>query len=67
MKTLDLLAVILLIVGGVNWGLVGVADFDLVASIFGKMSAFTRLIYTLVGLSAVYHILQWNCLCKKRK
>jgi len=67
MKTLDLVAVILLIVGGLNWGLVGVADFDLLASIFGKMQGFTRLLYTLIGLSAVYHILQWNTFCKRKR
>ncbi len=67
MKLLDTIAVLLLIVGGLNWGLVGVADFDLVASLFGKMSGFSRLIYTLVGLSAVYHILQWNTLVKRKK
>jgi uncharacterized membrane protein YuzA (DUF378 family) len=67
MKLLDALAVFLLIVGGLNWGLVGVADFDLVATLFGKMSGFTRLIYTLVGISALYHGLQWTSLVKRRK
>ena len=46
-------ALILLVVGGLNWGLVGLFKFDLVASIFGEMSLFTRLVYIAVALSAV--------------
>jgi len=45
---------ILLIVGGLNWGLVGLFDFDLVGFIFGAMSFLSRIIFILVGLSAVY-------------
>lgn len=54
MKTLDIAAAILLVVGGLNWGLVGLFGFDLVASIFGQMSALSRIVYVLVGVSAVY-------------
>ena len=50
----DYLAIILVIVGGVNWGLVGVAGFDLVAFIFGDMSLLSRVVYSLVGIAAVY-------------
>jgi uncharacterized protein len=57
MKTLNLLTLILLIVGGLNWGLVGLANFDLVAAIFGDGSALSRTVYVLVGLSALYQIL----------
>lgn len=46
-------ALILVIVGGLNWGLVGLFNFDLVATIFGDMSALSRVVYSLVGLSAV--------------
>jgi hypothetical protein len=42
------------VVGGLNWGFVGIFDFDLVASIFGDMTMFSRIIYSLVGLSAIY-------------
>jgi uncharacterized membrane protein YuzA (DUF378 family) len=60
MKKLDLLAATLLIVGGLNWGLVAVAEFDLVAWVFGlefgETNAVTRIVYGLVGLSAVYGI-----------
>ena len=60
MKKLDWLAATLLVVGGLNWGLVGVAKFDLVAWIFGlefgETNAATRVVYSLVGLAAVYAI-----------
>ena len=54
MKSLTLLAMILLIVGGLNWGLVGLFQFDLVATIFGTASLLSNIVYILVGLSAVY-------------
>lgn len=62
MKKLDTVAAALLIVGGLNWGLVAVARFDLVAAIFGlsfgETNAGSRIIYGLVGLSAAYGISQ---------
>jgi len=51
---LDWIALILVIIGGLNWGLVGIFDFDLVATIFGDMSTVSRVVYTLVGLAAIY-------------
>ena len=58
MERIDLLAAALLIVGGLNWGLVAVAEFDLVAWIFGldfcQTNAANRIVYGLVGLAAVY-------------
>jgi len=60
MKKLDLLAGGLLIVGGLNWGLVALAEFDLVAWIFGEefgaTNAASRIVYGLVGLAAVYQL-----------
>lgn len=56
MKTLDVLAIVLLIVGGLNWGLVGLLEFDLVAAIFGPMSALARIVYTVVGIAALYRL-----------
>jgi uncharacterized protein len=60
MRKLDLLATVLLLVGGLNWGLVAIARFDLVAWIFGldfgQTNVATRIIYGLVGLAAVYGI-----------
>jgi uncharacterized protein len=59
MKRLNALAAILTIVGGLNWGLVGLFKFDLVAAVFGGMrfgevNVASRVVYTLVGLSAAY-------------
>jgi len=54
LNSLQWVALILIIVGGLNWGLVGLFDFDLVAAIFGMMSALSRIVYILVGLSAIY-------------
>jgi len=54
MKLLKKTALILVIIGGLNWGLVGLLDFDLVSAIFGVMSVISRIVYVLVGLSAAY-------------
>ena len=51
---IDTVAMILVIVGGLNWGLVGLLNFDLVAAIFGNSSSLSRIIYSLVGLATVY-------------
>jgi uncharacterized membrane protein YuzA (DUF378 family) len=52
-KTINLIALILVIVGALNWGLVGLFSVDLVAMLFGAMSVVSRVVYTLVGLSGV--------------
>ncbi len=62
---LEWLTLVLIIVGGLNWGLVGIFRFDLVAAIFGDMSALSRGVYSLVGLSAVYFAFVSASLCKK--
>ena len=54
-----IIAKILLIVGGLNWGLVGLFQFNLVDAIFGEMSLVSRFIYVLVGLAAVYKAVMW--------
>jgi len=54
MKMIYSIALILLVIGGLNWGLVGLFKWDLVAAIFGDMSTVTRIVYTLVGLSAIW-------------
>ena len=53
---LDWLALVLMIIGGVNWGLVGLFNFDLVAALFGSGSTISRIVYGLVGLAALYGI-----------
>ena len=62
---LDWVAIILVIVGGLNWGLVGAFKFDLVATIFGDMSSLSRIVYVLVGLSALYMIYMATKLSKE--
>jgi len=56
MNALDWTAMVLMIVGGINWGLIGLFNFNLVGTLFGELSALSRIIYTLVGISAVYSI-----------
>lgn len=56
MKTVDIVAAVLLVIGGLNWGLIGIFSFNLVAAIFGEMSFLSRLVYILVGVSALYQI-----------
>ncbi len=61
MKTLDVLGLILIIVGGLNWGLVGLAKFDLVAALFGgPEAALARAVYILVGVAALLRLLRWK-------
>lgn len=61
MKMLDVIVAVLLVVGGLNWGLVGLFQFDLVASLFGGQgAALSRLVYVIVGLSALYQGLMWK-------
>lgn len=60
MKVLDVTTAVLLVVGGLNWGLVGAFGFDLVAALLGEMTAGARLVYALVGLSALYQAVQWT-------
>ena len=69
MKKLDILAATLVIVGGLNWGLVALAEFDLVATLvgleFGETNAASRVVYGLVGLAAVYQIAQQGAIRRR--
>jgi uncharacterized membrane protein YuzA (DUF378 family) len=62
MKKLDILAAVLVVIGGLNWGLVAIAQFDLVATLvgldFGQTNAVSRVVYGLVGLAAAYQIVE---------
>jgi uncharacterized protein len=64
MKQIDVIAAVLVVVGALNWGLVAVARFDLVAALFGmqfgETSALTSVVYALVGLAGVYRLFAWN-------
>lgn len=56
MRILNVVTLVLLIVGGLNWGLVGLFDFNLVAALFGETSILSRVVYLLVGLSALWQL-----------
>lgn len=56
MKIIDTIALILIIIGAINWGLVGLFNFNLVDTIFGTMSIISRIIYILVGISGLWGI-----------
>jgi uncharacterized membrane protein YuzA (DUF378 family) len=64
MKSLHLATFLLLVVGGVNWGLVGLFDLNLVEAIFGAWPALVRLVYVLVGLSGVYELATHKEICR---
>ena len=57
MRTLDVIVAVLLVVGGLNWGLVGLFDFDLVDTLFSSIPVVQKTVYVLVGLSAIYQII----------
>lgn len=56
MKVIDTIALILIIIGAINWGLIGIFNFNLVDTIFGTMSIISRIIYILVGISGLWGI-----------
>ena len=62
MKKIDVIAAVLLVVGGLNWGLVGLLNFDLVAKLFGELSLLSRAVYCLVGLAALYQAASWKAI-----
>jgi len=55
-KVVNVIALILVVIGGLNWGLVGLFDYNLVDAIFGVGSAVSRVIYAVVGVAALYEI-----------
>lgn len=66
MHILHIIAWTLLIIGGLNWGLIGALDFNLVDTIFGAGSVLSRIIYILVGLSAILGIVKWAGCCSDK-
>ncbi|MBR2828632.1 MAG: DUF378 domain-containing protein [Bacilli bacterium] len=56
METVQKILLVITIIGAVNWGLIGIFDFDLVAYIFGNASFFSRVIYTVVGICGIVNI-----------
>jgi hypothetical protein len=65
LNSVDWLAVVLLIVGGLNWGLVGAFNFDLVETVFGGFNFLSRIVYVIVGLAAIYLAVMSPSLSKK--
>jgi len=69
MKSLDVLAAVLVVVGALNWGLVAVANFDLVATLFGLQfghtSALSSIVYGLVGLAGLYQAFSWKAIQRR--
>jgi uncharacterized membrane protein YuzA (DUF378 family) len=69
MKNLDIIAAALVIVGALNWGLVSLFRFDLVAAIFGmrfgEVSTLSSIVYALVGLAGLYQVLSWKAIQRR--
>ncbi len=65
MKSIDVIAAILVVVGALNWGLVGLFGFDLVATLFGQATILSRLVYVLVGVSGAFQVMQWKAIQRR--
>ena len=65
MKALGILTAALIVIGGLNWGLVGLVKFDLVKAVLGDMTMLSRVVYTLVGLSAIYWLFNLKALTNR--
>ena len=64
-KSIDVIAYALLMIGALNWGLVGFFGFDLVAGLFGSMTVLSRIVYGLVGMAALYDLLSLPSILKR--
>lgn len=64
MKTVHIVSLILLVVGGLNWGLVGIADYNLVEALLGAWPSLLQIVYVLVGLAALVEIFAHKKSCK---
>ena len=65
MKKIDVLAAVLVVVGALNWGLVGLFKFDLVATLLGDSTAGARMIYLLVGLAGIFQAASWKAIQRR--
>ena len=66
MKALDIITLVILIIGGINWGLIGLFDFNLVGAIFGgDRSMLTRAVYIIVGLCAIYQAFAFKAMVRR--
>lgn len=64
LPTLEYVSIILIVVGGLNWGLVGIANFNLISALLG-VGGLARIIYALVGIAAIYVVINIGSLAKK--
>jgi len=62
MKILDAISALLVVVGALNWGLVGFFRFNLVDAVLGPVSLLSRIVYALVGVAALYWVVEWNAM-----
>lgn len=62
MKKLDVTAAVLLVIGGFNWGVVGLTGSDIVGTLLGNLTPASRVVYLLVGLAALYQAVQWKAI-----
>lgn len=60
MKTLDVVVTVLLVIGAINWGLVGLFGLNLVSAIFGEATAVTRILYTIIGIGGLYEAFNFS-------
>lgn len=60
LKILNIISLLLVVIGAINWGLIGFFKFDLVSMLFGNMSVLTRIIFALVGIAGLYSIAFFN-------
>ena len=65
LNALDWIVIVLVIIGGLNWGLVGFFNFDLIAAIFGSVMVIARILYALIGLAGLYLIFISGSFAKK--
>ncbi len=63
-QVLQTIAMIILLIGGINWGLIGLFQWNFIESVFGLTSVLTRTIYSLAGVAAIYRIVVWSKLAK---
>ncbi len=65
MKAFDIFAAILVVVGAANWGLVGLFQFDLVATLLGDATMLSRIVYSLVGIAGLFQAMQWKAIQRR--
>ena len=64
-KGIDIIAAVVLAIGGLNWGLIGFFGFNFVEFVFGVMTPMSRVVYSLVGLAALYEIFMWRSIQRR--